>query len=660
MAIVYLARDVRHDRLVAIKTLNGEDGESLGVDRFLREIKTVAGLTHPHILPVLDSGSAEGVVFFVMPFVEGESLRGRLRREKQLPVTDAVRIATEVAEALDFAHRHDVVHRDIKPENILLKDGHAFVVDFGIARAIAGAPGSQTQTGLVLGTLAYMSPEQATGEPIDGRSDQYSLGCVLYESLAGSLPFAGRTAHAVLAQRFAVQAPRVRGLRPSVPPAIDQALATALEMAPADRFRSAGEFAAALRDERGNVSSVNHHGMGLTARQRWSGVTRLWKVEVAAFVLLLVAAISYWTFATVGYPTRDVPKPLQQSSSTAPAIAVLPFVNVSAEPANEYFSDGMTDELINALSRVSGLRVTSRTSAFTFKGKTTNVRDIAAKLGVAWVLEGSVRQADNRLRIQAQLIDVRDDSHKWSDTYDREMKDVFAIQNEIATAITTALSVQFARDAGATLVAIPTRNLEAYQLYLQGRYFWNKRDEAGLLRSLEYFERALSIDPDYALAHAGMGDAYVILGGNGHRPPADMFPKAKVFAQRALALDSALAQPHATLGLVFTQYRLGLRRLIAAVPLGGAGQSWLRHNPALAGVYVGWPRPAGRGPIGDAAGAGHGSLVAGDQYAGRHDAAFPQAIRAGGSGIPQGIGARPWVRIGTLVPCDQLRATRSV
>ncbi len=240
MAPVYLARDMRHGRMLALKVLDSKVAE---VDRFLHEIRTAARLTHPHILPVHDSGNANGVLLYVMPFVEGESLRDRLRREKQLTVRDGIAIIREVAQALDYAHRHDIVHRDIKPENILLQDGHAVIADFGIASAIAGPAGGLTQTGLVVGTPAYMSPEQAYGQPVDGRSDLYSLGCVLYETLAGVPPFAHPDAQVMLSQRLNTRAARVSALRPTVPPAIDQALATALEVAPADRFRTSRRLA---------------------------------------------------------------------------------------------------------------------------------------------------------------------------------------------------------------------------------------------------------------------------------------------------------------------------------------------------------------------------------------------------------------------------------
>jgi serine/threonine-protein kinase len=543
MATVYLARDMRHGRMVALKVLDSKVAE---VDRFLHEIRTAARLTHPHILPVHDSGNANGVLFYVMPFVEGESLRDRLRREKQLTVRDGIAIIREVAQALDYAHRHDIVHRDIKPENILLQDGHAVIADFGIASAIAGPAGGLTQTGLVVGTPAYMSPEQAYGQPVDGRSDLYSLGCVLYETLAGVPPFAHPDAQVMLSQRLNTRAARVSALRPTVPPAIDQALATALEVAPADRFRTLGDFAAALHvDPDGKPSPTSARQPG-SARQ-------LWALGLALLTLVTVSTALYRSYLRQGSPERNATPPTQ-ASSLPPSIVVLPFVNLSADESNEYFADGMTEELINALSRVEGLRITSRTSAFSFKRTATNVRDIAAKLGVAWVLEGSVRKADNRLRITAQLIDVRDDSQRWSDTYERQLDDVFAIQDEITRAIVTALSVRLTGSPARTLVAVPTGNLAAYQLYLQGRYLWNKRDEASLLRAIERFDQALAIDSNYALAHAGLADVYVILGGNGHRRPSEVFPKAKASIRRALELDASLWQPHATLGLILTQY----------------------------------------------------------------------------------------------------------
>jgi serine/threonine protein kinase/Flp pilus assembly protein TadD len=512
MATVYLAHDVKHDRLVALKVLHPNLAATLGAERFLREIRLAARLQHPHILPVHDSGEADTptgagrVLWFSMPFVEGESLRERLRRDVQLPVEEAVGIAREVAEALDYAHSQEIVHRDVKPENILLSRGHALVADFGIARALAGgAPGRAsdqlTETGLALGTPAYMSPEQASGErQVDGRSDVYSLGCVLYEMLVGEPPFTGPTAQAIITRRFTDPVPSVRGTRRQITPALEQAVTRCLAAVPVDRFPTAGALAESLRSRDLTVAESP--------------------------------------------PTMPTRAPVEQS------IAVLPFANLSADPENEYFADGMTDELINALAKVSGLHVVSRTSAFAFKGKLEDIRAIGRRLQVRTVLEGSIRRAGRRLRLSAQLINVGDGYLLWSDTYDRDAEDVFAIQDEISRAIAGALRVRLFGEQQAVLVKPPTDDLEAYTLYLKGRHFWNRRTEQDLHRGLEYFEQALARDPKYAMAHAGVADSYAILGFYSALPPTEAFPKAKAAALSALALEPNLAEAHPTLAYV--------------------------------------------------------------------------------------------------------------
>ncbi|HUO51414.1 MAG TPA: protein kinase, partial [Gemmatimonadaceae bacterium] len=423
MAVVFLAQDLRHDREVALKVLRPEISAEIGAERFLREIKIAAGLTHPHILPVFDSGEADGLLFYVMPSMQGHSLRERLDKERQLPLTEALRIAREVASALDYAHRHRVVHRDIKPENILLHEGAAMVADFGIGKALTANAKSITQTGLTLGTPAYMSPEQASGElDTDGRSDLYSLGCVLYEMLAGEPPFTGVSAQAIIAKRFVSPIPKVRTTR-DVPEAVDVAVTKALARTPVDRFPTAAEFADALR------------AIGRDS-------------------------------ATGAHRAAELVKP------PATAIAVLPLKNMSADPENEYFSDGMTEEIINALGKLPGIHVASRTSSFAFKGKEVDVRQIGEKLGVSSVLEGSVRKVGNKIRITAQLINVESGYHLWSETYDRQLEDVFAVQDEISRAIVDALKLRLAGDQGQ--VVAPTKNLEAYTLYLKGRFFFAK------------------------------------------------------------------------------------------------------------------------------------------------------------------------------------------
>jgi serine/threonine-protein kinase len=514
MAAVYLAHDLKHDRLVALKVLHPDLSATLGPERFLREIRLAARLQHPNILPVHDSGEGPAggtrVLWFSMPFVDGESLRARLRRDLQLPIEEAVAIAREVAEALEYAHSQDVIHRDVKPENILLSRGHALVADFGIARALAGgAPGQTsdqlTQTGLALGTPAYMSPEQASGErQVDGRSDVYSLGCVLYEMLAGEPPYTGPTAQAIITKRFTDPVPSVRRTRLQITPALEQTVSRCLAAVPADRFPGAGVLAERLRSHE------------LTAGEQ--------------------------------LPTMPAHGMVEQS------IAVLPFANLSADPENEYFADGMTDELINALAKVSGLHVVSRTSVFAFKGKLEDIRAIGKRLQVRTVLEGSIRRARRRLRLSAQLINVADGYLLWSETYDRDAEDVFAIQDEISRAIAGALRVKLFGSQQAALVKPPTDDLEAYTLYLKGRHFWNRRTEQDLRRGLEYFEQALSRDPNYAMAHAGVADSYAILGFYSALPPTEAFPRSKAAALKALAIEPDLAEAHPALAYVAMYY----------------------------------------------------------------------------------------------------------
>jgi serine/threonine protein kinase len=499
MAIVYLAHDLRHDREVALKVLRPEISAEIGAERFLREIKMAAGLTHPHILPVFDSGEADGLLFYVMPSMEGRSLRERMDKQRQLPLADALRITREVASALDYAHRHNVVHRDIKPENILLHEDAAMVADFGIGKALSGEGASLTQTGLSLGTPAYMSPEQAAGDlGTDGRSDLYSLGCVLYEMLAGEPPFTGISAQAIIAKRFVSPIPKVRTTR-DVPESVDAAVTRALARTPVDRFPSAAEFAAALRD---------------ISRDSAAGATQ----------------------ATS-----------ESGRSNPRAIAVLPLANMSADPENEYFADGMTEEIINALAKVPAMQVASRTSSFAFKGKEVDVRQIGEKLGVSSVLEGSVRKVGNRIRITAQLISVENGYHLWNETYDRQLEDVFAVQDEISRAIVDALKLRLADDA-AQLVA-PTKNLEAYTQYLKGRFFFAKLSEPALRKALDLFQHALLQDPGFARAYAGIADVWCNLADDWVAPD-EAYPRAKSAAERALQRDPELAEAITSIGKV--------------------------------------------------------------------------------------------------------------
>jgi serine/threonine-protein kinase len=499
MAAVYLAEDLKHGRKVAIKVLLPSGGQSYEPQRFLREIRIAARLSHPQILPVHDSGECDGLLYFVMPYAGCESLRDRLNREGQLPIDAALRITRAVAAALGYAHRHHVIHRDIKPENILLQEGEPVVADFGVATAMSAAGGDNvyiTDRGFAVGTPAYMSPEQASAErDLDGRSDLYSLACVLYEMLTGQPPFAGSSARATMA-RHAVETPAlIRSLRPTVPLAVELALQRALAKAPAERFATMAEFCEAL------ATPV------------------------------------------------PVPAPLAGSRDQR-SIAVLPFVNSSADPDNEYFSDGMTDELITALSKVEGLQVASRTSVFALKNLREDVRTLGARLNVSTVLDGTVRKSGNRLRISVQLSSVADGRTLWSERYDREMSDVFAIQDEIAGTIVRTLRSTLLGDLGDPTPVRYTANIKAYSLYLKGRFCWNRRTQDGIKEGIRYFEQAIAEDPSYALAYSGLADSYALDLDYRGAPVFEGMERAKAEARKAIALDETLAEAHTSLGWV--------------------------------------------------------------------------------------------------------------
>ena len=500
-AVVYLARDARHERSVAIKILNSGGGSDTGELRFIREIRVLAALQHPNILPLHDSGHVEELLYYVMPYVGGETLRTRISRERQVPIDAVISIAREVSDALAYAHGQGIIHRDIKPENILLSAGHAIVADFGIARAIdlAGVRQLTRTGGGSPGTPAYMSPEQLLSEnEIDGRTDIYSLGCVVYEMLTGKPPFAGKDG---FAKRFTEQAPLASAMRRDTPAWLDAIVARALSREPDDRFTNAGELVRALE-----------------------------RPATGEFV----AAVS--------------PEP---RVTDVASIAVMPFANMSADPENEYFSDGITEEILNALASIPTLNVASRTSSFAFKGKPLGIPEIGRQLNVKTVLEGSVRRAGKKVRITAQLINVTDGYHLWSERYDRDLEDVFAIQDEIARTIADRLKLKLTRAQNAALTNRQTEDIEAYELYLRGKhcaYRWNITGMAE--KSLAYFEAALARDPSYALAYHGIADAYSLFGLYALLPPAVAVDKALAAASKAVELAPNLPEALTSLGWV--------------------------------------------------------------------------------------------------------------
>lgn len=489
-AEVYLARDLRHDRLVAVKVLRPEIAAWMGSDRFLREIRITASIAHPHVVPLFDSGEAGGLLYYVMAYAPEGSLRARIEQDGQLPLEETVRLVTGIAEGLGSAHRHSVIHRDIKPENILFLEGHPALGDFGVAHAMEPLPGApRTEGGLAFGTPTYMSPEACAGETVIGpAADQYSLACIAYELLAGIPPFTAATPRAVMARHVNDAVPPLATVRPDLPKAVSAVILRGLAKSAVDRFPTVQAFAEAL------------------------------------------------AAAAAG----------QEATSTR-SVAVLPFENVGGLPDDEALCSGIAEEVIAILSRIEGLRVASRTSSFALQGRLRTPQAIAAQLHVGSVLEGSLRRSGNRLRVAVQLVNAADGYVLWSERYDRELADVFAIQDGIAQSVARALQFLLRADPDGALARVPTRDIRAYEYYLRGRQYLRQSRRKSLEFAREMFERAAAADRHFALAWAGVAEAICYLKMYYPDLPADL-ALADQASRQALAEDPALAEGHAARG----------------------------------------------------------------------------------------------------------------
>jgi serine/threonine protein kinase len=478
-AKVYLAEDIKHQRRVAIKVLREEIAESIGTERFLQEIVVAAGLSHPHIVPLLDSGKRAGALYYVMPAIEGETLRERLTRESPMPIADALRITSQVADALSYSHSRGIVHRDVKPENVLIaRSGHALVLDFGIARALRDANSDRmTQTGFSLGTPAYMSPEQASGErDVDARTDQYSLAMMCYEMLTGTTPFHAPSLELSLRRRFTERAPSVRTSRPEVGQEQDDALQRAMSTAPEDRYATIAEFVPMLLRARNEILTT-----GQVAKRR-------------------------------------------------PVVAVLPLSNISSDPENQFLADGIAEEILGALAQLKALAVVGRSSSFAFRGDNVDVKKIADQLHATHVLSGSMRRSGSKLRVSAQLVTTADGQVVWSERFDRELVDVFAIQDEIAAAVSSALRLVL---VPSTTRPAHTPNLKAHELFLRARSLW-LLGPARYAEAKELIDRGMQMDPESVAGQSLLAGYLAITGIYGMARPSDVFPKAKAVANQVL------------------------------------------------------------------------------------------------------------------------------
>ena len=554
MATVFLAQDIKHDRSVALKVLHPELAVALGQERFQREIRLAARLQHPHILTVLDSGEAGGHLWFTMPFVEGESLRSRLSRDRQLALEDVLRIGTEAARALDYAHTHGVVHRDIKPENILLTaDGTTLVADFGIARALGGDDPQLTETGMSVGTPTYMSPEQAAGErTVDGRSDIYSLGCVLYEAIAGEPPFTGPTAQAVLMRRFTETPRPLHEVRDTVPAGVEQAISRALARAPADRFGTAAQLAQSLEGAQAAWRTGGH-----TAVVPPSGAAAAAPRAVARRGALLGLALGF----LIGVGALFAWRQSHQPAADLRRVAVLPFENIG-EPGEAYFADGVSDAIRGKLAAVPGLEVTARASAVQYAGTAKPVQQIGRELGVDYLLTGTVRWAKNadgtsRVEVSPELVEVepgKTPRSRWQQPFVASITDVFQVQADVATRVTDALDVAIGDSTRAQLAARPTRSLPAYDAYLKGRSYEQRArlnvEPQSMTIARQMYEKAIQEDSTFALAWARLAQTHLYLYER-DRTDTTHRARSRAAAERALRLAPDLPEAHAAMGDYF-------------------------------------------------------------------------------------------------------------
>ncbi len=544
---MYLALDQKLDRTIALKILPAEvasDPDRLR--RFVQEARAASALNHPNVAHIYEIGEADGIHFIAMEYVEGETLNNRMK-DRPLPVEEFLRIAIQVAEALDEAHLRGVVHRDVKPANIMIGPrGQVRVVDFGLAkvnpRSSPDAITSRiyddppTRTGVIIGTIHYLSPEQAMGKTVDGRSDIFSLGVVMYQMATGRLPFSGETAVEMMHNILRTDPATAGQVNKRVHPEIERIIGKSMEKDPERRYASAGELAKDLR----NLQRQIELGISADSMRSITGLPK--QVSRSILLALVMAAVAAGLYLWIGQA-----RPID-------SIAILPFVNLNGDAEIEYLSDGITESVINSLSQIPQLRVMARSTVFAYKGKLSDPRKIGQDLDVGAVLTGTVLHRSDNLSVQAELVDVRDGAQMWGNQYNTGFADILRTQEEIAREISNSLRLRLTGEQEKKLAKHYTENTEAYQLYLKGRYYWNKRTGEGFRKAIRQFQQAISKDPNYALAYAGLADCYTLMPAWALMPPADGHSKAKQAAERALAIDESLAEAHTALAHTLHNY----------------------------------------------------------------------------------------------------------
>jgi serine/threonine protein kinase/tetratricopeptide (TPR) repeat protein len=550
MGRVYRVEDTKLKQEVALKLVKPEIAkDKKTIDRFRNELKTARMIAHKNVCRMFDLGEAEGAHFITMELVRGEDLKSMIQRIGQLGIGIAVSVAEQVCEGLSEAHRLGVVHRDLKPSNIMIdREGNVRIMDFGIARSLESE--GITEVGVMIGTPKYMSPEQVEGKKVDHRSDIYSLGIILYEMVTGRVPFEGDTPF-IIGVKHKSETPRnPQELNSRIPDDLSRLILQCLAKEKESRYQMAEELRQELERIGKGIPTTERiipERRALTSKEITVKFTiKKFFIPAASIIALAVIGVILWQVVF-----REVISPSAPSQNS---VAVLPFIDLSPQKDHEWLSDGISEAMITALSRLKGLRVPARTSSFFFKGKDPDIQEIGQKLRVENVLEGSVQVAGDTLRVNAQLITVKDGYNLWTDKFDLKLEDVFSIQDEIAREVVKALKVRLLGEEEIHLTKKYTENLEAYNLYLQGRYFWNKRGRGNLEKSIECFKKALEEDSNYVLAYAGLADSYMVLGNNAFISPGEAYPNAREFALKALAMDNRLAEAHATLALIEIDY----------------------------------------------------------------------------------------------------------
>ncbi len=532
MGVVYKAHDTKLDRDVALKFLPPNlTASSEELTRFEQEARAISALNHPNIATIHDVDEFNGQRYLVLEYIPGGTLKSKLKQlkseDEEFSISEVLEYGIQMAEALAHAHRHQIIHRDVKTDNMMLtEEGKVKLTDFGLAKLRGDI--HLTKTGSTVGTAAYMSPEQIRGEEVDQRSDIFSFGIVLYEIVTSHLPFRGEFEAALSYSILNENPPSIKSLRQNIPQALEQIINRCLEKDKTKRYQNVDEIVKELKNVERDLSRSPRRSEDRSTKKLWI---------VAATVIILVALNIY-----LFYHKFD------STSANRRSIAVLPFKNMSDSKEDEYFADGLTEDIITQLSKISGIdKVIARTSVMQYKGINKSIRDVGKELNVATILEGSVRRAGNQIRIVAQLIDVNSEGHIWADTYDKELTQVFAIQSDVAQQIAAVLRAKLSPSEKGRIEKKQTENTEAYQLYLKGRFYWNKRRLDDINTSIDCFKQAIDKDPDYALAYAGLASAYVVMPSYG-LSPGEMYTNARNTAMKALEIDSTLAEAHTVLG----------------------------------------------------------------------------------------------------------------